>query len=346
MHRPICKKMLWKKYPHEIQNKFMKILFIGGTGTISSACLLALINAGHNISVLCRGTRNQRIPAGVTIYKGDAYQLDETVESEILNNEWDCIVNWAVYNAEQAALDIKRFAAVTSHYIFISTTSVYDGSNKMNPISETQAYVASDWIYSKGKIAAEQKFLEAFRTINFPVTIIRPGHTYADFTVPTNIQGLGYGLIKRIETSQPVLIHGDGNSLWTLTHSEDFANAFIQLLNKKSIQGEIFHLTSEQHCTWNDIFAIYSNLLGKKIQKVYMEPEEIMRRSPIIGEPIVSDKIYNRYFNLEKINKYITMHPQISLTDGLEKVMRWHKTNLNGIKPNLAVESELDKLLN
>lgn len=322
----------------------MKILFIGGTGTISSACLRVALEAGHDVSILCRGTRNQRLPKGITVLTGDAYALDEELSKKIADIQWDCVVNWTVYDAVQAQIEIKRFRNITSHYIFISTTSVYDGSNNAGLITENQQYIDAGWVYSKGKIAAEKIFLEAFSNINFPVTIIRPCHTYTDFTIPTNIQGLGYGLIQRIESQKKVFIHGDGNTYWTLTHSEDFAKCFIQLLNKDLVKGEVFHLTAEEYYTWNEIFSFYEDLLGKKLYRVYVDAKEIYNKSPIIGEPIMTDKIYNRCFDLTKVKGYVKdFKSSIPLYEGLLRVIKWHKSNTNTIKLNRLIENELLK---
>lgn len=324
----------------------MRILFIGGTGTISSSCLASCLKAGWNITILCRGNREERIPKGIPVIKGNAYQLDPTQEKLLVNTDWDCVVNWAIYEENHAHLDILRFAKNIGRYFFISSTSVYDGSNGINLISESQNYLNSKWYYSKSKIEAEKIFLSAYKTSNFPVTIIRPGHTYNDFTVPTNVQGLGYGLIKRIEQNKTVLLHDEGESYWTLTHSDDFAQAFISLLsNKENLAGEILHLTSHEKYTWNQIFAIYAGLLDKNIHQFYMNSEKIFEKNPVIGDPIVSDKRYNRIFNLKKLNKYApNFKPSISLNDGLERVLRWHKNNEKFYRPNHAIEIELEKL--
>lgn len=323
----------------------MKILFIGGTGTISSSCLSAALEMGHDISILCRGTRNERIPKGVKIFTGDAYQLDDSVSQAIEKIDWDCVINWILYEPNQAQLDIKRFSKNTKRYFFISTTSVYDDSNNDGLIIESQKYLETSWFYSKNKMNAEKVFLQAYKDENFPVTIIRPGHTYNDFTIPANIQGFGYGLIKRIEEQKNILVHGDGNSYWTLTHSDDFAKYFIQLLQSSAIEGEIFHIANEEYHTWNEIFSVYSDLIGKKIHKIYMSDSEIYKASPLIGEPIMNDKKYNRIFDLSKLKKYIeNFNSDISLHDGLSRVLKWHANHSEQSHLNNMIEAEMLKL--
>lgn len=323
----------------------MNILFIGGTGTISSSCLSKALEAGFNVSVLCRGTRNERLPKGVNVFTGDAYDLSPSVSKAIFNTDWDCVVNWTLYNPLQTHHDISRFSNNAGRYFFISSTSVYDDSNNKTPIVESQNYLNTDWFYSKSKINAEKIFLQAYAMEKFPVVIIRPGHTYNDFTVPTNIQGLGYGLIQRIESNKNILMHGDGNSFWTLTHSDDFAKYFVQLFNCPSIEGETFHIASEQHYSWNEIISIYSDLLGKKAKPVHLSAEEINEKSPILGEPILNDKKFNRIFNLSKLKNHITDYqPSTSLHEGLSRVLKWHKDHAEHIRSNLTIENEINKL--
>jgi len=323
----------------------MKILCIGGTGTISTSFVKKALEQGHDLTVLCRGNRNQRIPKGVRIISSDAYCLHESASKTILNTDWDTVVNWTIYTKDQAKLDINRFAKNTNQYIYISTTSVYDGSNLLSPIQESQGYLDTTWSYSRNKIDVEKIFLQEFKNTQFPVTIVRPCHTYNDFTVPTNIQGLGYGLINRIESQRNILMHGDGNSYWTLTHSDDFSHYFIQLLNCAYIKGEIFHIASDEYHTWNDILTIYSDLIGKKVNPVYMTPEEIMAKSPVIGESIIHDKMYNRIFDLTKIKSRIhSCAPHIPLKNGLARVFEWHKMHPEAIWFNQVIEAELAKL--
>lgn len=323
----------------------MKILFIGGTGTISTSCLKICLEAGIDLTVLCRGTRNKRIPHGTHSIQGDAYQLDEDSERKLKDTSWDCIVNWTIYNAKQAELDIARFSQNTSRYFFISSTSVYDGSNQNNLITESQQYLETSWFYSKSKIEAEACFLKAYKEAQFPVTIIRPGHTYNDFTVPTNIQGLGFGLINRIKNQEPILIHDKGESRWTLTHSDDFAAAFLMLLSKNHCSGETYHITCEMNYTWNEIFSIFSDHLNRAINPIYVSSEEIYKQSVLLGEPIENDKKYNRIFDLSKLKKIIPEYKMnISLYDGIERVLRWHSKNSAWIKPNSVVENELKKI--
>lgn len=323
----------------------MKLLFIGGTGTISTSCVLAALTAGHDVSLLCRGTRNERIPKGVTIYQGDAYELDPAISHKLLNTNWDCVINWTIYNIAQARIDIERFRHNTSLYFFISSTSVYDGSNNKTPIVESQNYLNTQWFYAKNKIEAEKEFLHAFKHQQFPVVIIRPGHTYNDFTVPTNIQGWGYGLINRILEEDPVLIHDEGQSYWTLTHSYDFANYLITLFGMTQLIGETIHIATEEYHTWNDIFSIYADLLGKKLNVMYLSSDEIYAQSTILGEPIVNDKRFNRIFNLTKLKNYSQVNiPFISLREGLQRVLQWHHDHPQHIFLNNTIENEMQKM--
>lgn len=323
----------------------MKILFIGGTGTISTSCLSAALSAGHDVTILCRGTRNERAPKGVNLLQGDAYQLEDSLAKKISRIDWDCVVNWTLYTPSQAELDIQRFHKNTKRYFFISSTSVYDGSNQHNRIIESQNYLNSNWSYSKSKIESEKIFLHAYATTKFPVTIVRPGHTYNDFTIPTNIQGFGYGLIKRINENKNVLMHDDGNSLWTLTHSNDFAKFLIQLFDSQGIEGETLHVANENYHSWNEIYSIYADLIGKKINKVNMSHEDICAKSLMIGEPIMSDKRYNRIFDVSKLKKYIKdFKSDISLNDGLLRVLEWYRLHPENIYINEVIEKELIKL--
>lgn len=323
----------------------MKILFVGGTGSVSTASSKHAVELGHELWVLNRGSRNHRLPKGVHVLTGDAYNPDEELARILSSAKWDCVVNWTIYNKEQAELDIRRFKGNTKHYVYISSTSVYANTVPSQPITEQHPYTDGKWIYSRAKIEGEERFLKAMCEDSFPATIVRPGHTYTDFTVPTNIQGYGYALIQAIRHKGRILVHDEGNTQWTLTHSDDFAQGLLGLLGKQEAIGQTCHITSPFAYTWNEIFDIFEDTLGSRAKRIYVPAARILNANPLIGEPIAYDKALTRVFSNSKIQSLVpAFAPVIDFRTGLERILRWHKEHPDQIRINPQIENELDDL--
>ena len=207
----------------------MKVLFIGGTGNISTSVSKLCVERGIELFHLNRGKSGVKIP-GVKLIKGDINASD--LKTKLQKYNWDVVVDWIAFTTKDIERDIKLFRNKTKQYIFISSASIYQKPPTHYIITESTPLANPFWEYSQNKIACEEKLISAYRTENFPITIVRPSHTY-DTIIPIAIgNGNEYTVVDRMLKGKQIIVHGDGTSLWTLTHSEDFAKGFVGLLGQ------------------------------------------------------------------------------------------------------------------
>ena len=241
----------------------MKILIIGGTGTISSAITRQLAAAGHDLWLLNRGTRKDEVPANVRQVIADIN--DEQQVNQLLgDNCFDAVCEFIGFVTQQVERDIRLFSGRTRQYVYISSASAYNKPARSHIITEGTTLANPYWQYSRDKIACEEMLMKAYREQGFPVTIVRPSHTYCERSVPVSIHGPkgSWQVLKRMLEGKPVLVHGDGSSLWTLTWNEDFARGFIGLLGNPKAIGEAFQIMSDETLTWNQVYECIANALG------------------------------------------------------------------------------------
>ena len=228
------------------------VLFIGGSGVISSACSWLAVERGIELSVLNRGvSRDRPLPDEVTVLRGDAYD-PASVRAAIGDREFDAVVDWVAFTPGHVRADIDLLRGRTGQYVFISSASAYQTPPSRLPVVESTPLRNPFWQYSRDKIACEDLLTAAYREHGFPATIVRPSHTYDKTLVP--FDG-GWTVIGRMREGKPVVVHGDGTSAWTLTHHQDFARGFVPLLGHPRTLGEAFHITSADVLTWNQIAA-------------------------------------------------------------------------------------------
>lgn len=253
----------------------MKILFIGGTGTISSAITRSLLERGDDLYLLNRGNRNDEFKGKVKEFiVKDVNDEDELIK--VLGNEkFDCVCDFIVFETKQVQRDVRVFKDRTRQYMFISSASAYNKPVADYRITEGTTLANPYWEYSRNKIACEEILMKEYRENNFPVTIIRPSHTYCEREVPLGVHGENgsYQVIKRMLEGKPVIIHGDGTSLWTMTHNSDFAKGFIGLINNPHAIGEAFQITNDETLTWNQIYETVAKALGVKLKPYYVASE-------------------------------------------------------------------------
>lgn len=252
----------------------MKILFIGGTGTISSAISDKLAKQNCELYLLNRGKRSIKLPENVNFIKADINNEAE-IAQKLGNSVFDAVCDFIVFTPEQAERDYRLFNERTNQYIFISSASAYHKPVSDFRITEGTSLVNPYWEYARDKIACEEFFMKMYRENGFPITIIRPSHTYGDRSVPLGVHGKNgsWQVLKRMLEGKPVIIHGDGNSLWTITHNTDFAEGFIGLIGNPHAIGEAFHITSDETLTWNQIYRIIANALKVKLKPYYVSSE-------------------------------------------------------------------------
>lgn len=252
----------------------MKILFIGGTGTISSAISEKLAKQNCDLYLLNRGKRSIELPENVNFINADINNEAE-VEEKLGNIIFDAVCDFIVFTPEQAERDFRLFSGRTKQYIFISSASAYHKPISNYRITEGTSLANPYWQYSRDKISCEEFFIKMYRENGFPVTIIRPSHTYGDYSVPLGVHGKNgsWQVLKRMLEGKPVIIHGDGNSLWTITHNTDFAEGFIGLIGNPHAIGEAFHITSDETLTWNQIYKIIADALKVELKPYYVSSE-------------------------------------------------------------------------
>ncbi len=249
----------------------MKALFIGGTGTISEDISKQLLEQGHELYLLNRGNRNEGLPEGAHILQADIAD-EQKVASLIEELEFDVVADFIAFVPEQLERDYRLFAGRTKQFIFISSASAYQTPLSDYRITEGTPLANPYWEYSRNKIACEDYLMKQYREQGFPITIVRPSHTYSDRSLPLGVHGAGgsWQVARRMQQNKPIIIHGDGTSLWTLTHSEDFARGFIGLMGNIHAIGESVHITSDESVTWNQIHEVIADALGVKLHAVHV----------------------------------------------------------------------------
>jgi len=297
----------------------MKALFIGGTGTISMEISRLAVKKGWDLYLLNRGSK--AAPEGVTVIKSDINDTGSVLE-KIRGMDFDVVADFIAYEPSHVERDIKLFGGRTRQYIFISSASAYQKPLSYYRITESTPLINPYWEYSRKKIECEQLLIREYCENNFPVTIVRPSHTYSEATIPLAVHG-SYGswqVIDRMLKRKPVLIHGDGSSLWTLTHSKDFAWAFCGIMANTAAIGESIHITSDEALTWNRIYDIIGNALNVNVNKFHVSSDFIAACEPKYMGTLIGDKSNTVVFDNSKIKRLVPDYiPIVRFDEGV----RW-----------------------
>jgi len=252
----------------------MKILFIGGTGTISAAISKLLILQGHDLYLVNRGQRNEALPEGAHYLIADVN--DEAKVAGLIHDlEFDCVADFIAFVPEHLQRDYRLFKDKTKQFIFISSASAYQKPLANYRVSEATPLSNPYWQYSRDKIACEDYLMKLYREESFPVTIVRPSYTYDERKVPLGVHGSAgtWTVVKRIMDGKPVIIHGDGTALWTMTHTTDFAKGFVGLIGNIHALGEAVQITSDETLTWNQIYQCIAGALNRPLKAVHVSSE-------------------------------------------------------------------------
>lgn len=300
----------------------MKILFIGGTGNISTSVSKLCIERGFELYLLNRGLTNIKIEGAKTITAdiNNFSQVDEALK----NFYWDAVVNWIAFTPEHIERDLKLFKNKTKQYIFISSASIYQ-KPPLNPvITESTPLKNPYWDYSRNKIACEERLNKAYREEDFPITIVRPSHTYSN-VIPVPIGGwTEYTIVDRIKKGEKIIVHGDGTSLWTLTHADDFALGFIGLIGNYKTIGHAFHITSDEVLTWDQIHFLLAEAVGKEPDIIHIPSDFIVKCEPSLTGSLLGDKTWNAIFDNSKIKKFCPdFVARIPFREGIKKTIQW-----------------------
>lgn len=285
-----------------------KALFIGGTGTISSAITAALAAEGKwELTLLNRGNRDETVPAGVRVIHADISD-EATVATLLEGKTWDCVADFIGFVPSQVERDWRLFRGKTAQYIYISSASAYQKPVVSPFINEGTPLANPFWQYSRDKIACEDFLMDKYREEGFPVTIVRPSHTYGNRSVPVGVHGDkgSWQVLRRMLDGKPVIIHGDGTSQWTLTHNTDFAKGFIGLMGNPLALGNAFQITSDQTLTWNQIYEGIAAILGVEFKPYYVSSAFLAAVGPYdFRGGLLGDKACTVLFDNTKLKRAV-----------------------------------------
>jgi nucleoside-diphosphate-sugar epimerase len=322
----------------------LRVLFIGGTGVISAAAAERAVAVGHRLTILNRGSGTLRpVPEAAEVLKADIRDT-ASVRAALGNRTFDVVVDFVGFTVDHVAADIELFAGRTGQYVFISSASAYQKPPARLPILESTPLRNPFWQYSRDKIACEDLLVKAYREDGFPATIIRPSHTY-DRTMVA-LTG-GWTDIARMRAGKPVVVHGDGTSLWTLTHSSDFAKALVGLLGLPQAVGDSFTITSDEYLPWNEIYEIFARAAGAPApQLVHIASDTIAAAAPDVGPSLLGDKAHSVVFDNSKVKALV---PEFICTVpfalGARQVLSWYDSNPAQQRVDERLSATFDQLI-
>jgi nucleoside-diphosphate-sugar epimerase len=321
----------------------LKVLFIGGSGIISSACSQLAVERGVDLYVLNRGSTSARpVPDEATLLRGDI--RDSASARQTLGNlTFDAVVDWVAFTPEHVQADVDLFRGRTGQYVFISSASAYQTPPERVPVTESTPLRNPFWQYSRDKIACEELLTSAYRETGFPATIVRPSHTYDQTSVP--FDG-GWTAMARMRQGKPVIVHGDGTSLWTLTHHVDFAQGFVPLLGHPRTIGDAFHITSDDVLTWNQIARSLASAAGVEARLVHVPSDAIAAADPEWGAGLLGDKAHSMVFDNSKLRFVVPDYrATIPFEQGAREIVAWHDADPARQQVDARLDAVMDKLV-
>ena len=323
----------------------LRVLFIGGTGVISSACAREAVGGGHDVElfVLNRGqSAGRALPPGVTELRGDIREA-ESVRDALDGFDFDSVVDFVAFTAGHVRADLDLFRGRTGQYVFISTASAYQTPPSRLPVTESTPLRNPYWQYSRDKIACEDLLVAEYRAAGFPATIVRPSHTY-DAT-KTILSG-GWTSLARMLAGKPVIVHGDGTSLWTLTHHRDFAQGFVPLLGHPRTIGDSFHITSDDVLTWDQITRALAAAVGAPADIVHVPSAVIAGVDPQWGASLLGDKAHSLVFDNSKLRGVVPGYRAvIPFEQGAREIVDWYDADPDRQRVDTRLDAIMDKLV-
>ncbi|MBW0253764.1 SDR family oxidoreductase [Cellulomonas sp. PS-H5] len=316
-----------------------RLLVIGGTGVISSAVTRLAVERGLDVTVLNRGSSATRpLPDGAEVVQADVRD-PASVRAALGSREFDSVVDWVAFTPEHVQTDVDLFAGRTGQYVFISSASAYQTPPERLPVTESTPLRNPFWQYSRDKIACEDLLVREYRDSGFPATVVRPSHTYDRTLVP--LDG-GWTAMERMRQGREVVVHGDGTSLWTLTHHADFARGMVPLLGNPRTLGEAFHITSDDALTWDQIVRALAAAAGVEPRIVHVPSVAIAAADPEWGAGLLGDKAHSMVFDTTKLRRLV---PEFATTirfeQGAREIVDWHDAD----PARRAVDARLDAVM-
>ena len=300
----------------------LSVLVIGGSGVISSACVALAVERGLDVTVLNRGESSLRpLPDEVRVVHADVRD-PAAVRAALGDADFDSVADFVAYTPEHVRTDLDLFTGRTGQYVFISSASAYQTPPARLPVTESTPLRNPYWQYSRDKIACEDLLVEAYRERAFPATIVRPSHTYDATLVP--FDG-GWTVVERMRAGKPVIVHGDGTSLWTLTHHDDFARGFVPLLGHPRTVGEAFQIMGDDVLTWDQIAQTLAAAAGVDADIVHVPSDAIAAADPDWGAGLLGDKAHSMVFDTTKLRRVVPdFVATIPFEIGAREIVDWH----------------------
>ena len=320
----------------------MKVLFIGGTGIISSASSKLALDRGIELYLLNRGQSVRPTPEGARILRGDGRD-PQSARAALGDLSFDAVVDWIAFAPDHVEADLNLFRGRTRQYLFISSASAYQTPPASLPVTESTVLDNPFWQYSRNKIACEERLVRAYREEKYPITIVRPSHTYDRTLLP--VDG-GWTTVDRMLRGQKVIVHGDGTSLWTLTHHADFARGLVGLLGNSHAIGEAVHITSDEWLSWNQIFEIIARAAGTEARIAHVPSDVVAAYDPNWGPGLLGDKAHSMIFDNSKIKRLVPdFLCRIPFSRGAEEILAWYNADPARRKVNADFNRVCDRIL-
>jgi nucleoside-diphosphate-sugar epimerase len=325
----------------------MKVLFIGGTGIISTAVTQLAVERGIDLYLLNRGQNKQFVPKDAKVIKSDI--RDRKASTKLLKlHSFDVVVNWVAYIQQHVEADIEFFRGRVGQYVFISSASAYQKPPVHWLITESTPLVNPYWQYSRDKIACEERLMVEHRANGFPVTIVRPSLTYGITMIPAAINSWQkpWTLVDRMRKGRKIVIHGDGTSLWTMTHNTDFAKGFLGLLGNIQAIGHAVHITSDEVLTWNQIYQAIADASGVKHKPVYIPSDFIAKIYPEHTGTLLGDKSCSAVFDNTKIKRLVPdFVATVPFAQGVKRSVEWFEQDPKRCVVDNEYNNFMDRLI-
>ncbi|MEK7474912.1 MAG: SDR family oxidoreductase [Candidatus Coatesbacteria bacterium] len=326
----------------------MKILFVGGTGLISTACTELAVAQGHELMHMNRGKRNATPMKGVKLLQADIRDPGEEARLALGRLEFDAVVDWIAFTPEHVRKDIELFGGRAAQYVFISSASAYQKPPKHYVITEETPLENPFWEYSRQKAACEKLLMETWAAAKFPATIVRPSLTFGNPVIPLAVScwNRPWTIVKRIREGRPLIVPGDGTSLWPITHNTDFATGLQGLLGNPKTLGEAFHITTGEALTWNQIYERTAEACGAKLNAVHISSDFLTAFDPHLEGSLLGDKAHTTVFDNSKLKRFVPgWEAKVPYAEGVRRSVAWLSADpaRQGLDP--ATEAAWDRII-
>lgn len=309
----------------------MKILFIGGTGIISSACSDLAVARGHELFMVNRSiSKKIPVPEGATVFQADVYNDEVHLDQLLSDHHFDAVVDYLAYHPNDIERDLRLFRGRTDQFVFISSASAYQKPVRNYRITEETPLENPYWDYSRNKIACENRLMQAYQDEGFPVTIIRPSHTYGYTQIPFGVSSWQHPwtVVDRMKRGKKVIVPGDGTSLWVLTWNADFAKGLVGLLGHEKAIGEAFQITSDEVLTWDQIHLEVYRALDLKPHLIHIPSDLIAMYNPHALGSLVGDKSNSVVFDNSKIKRFVPDYScEVPWEEGVRQSLAWFEAH-------------------